>query len=255
VKSGGNPIGPSLQGAVFRISNAKTHINAWSAALEPYSDFRQGKDVGRNFGSRLRPGQSRWPEPGAIRNLLGLPAAHWDTNTKVELTEDQEMHDYFVGSDSDGGDFPKADFGLPILFQNMAGMEVGTRADGSKIMKAAELSRSAKDHTRFASPLIVKALAVTEARSVPISLMLNTPHVWELPEKHLTLKHPRYESVSVTTMPMREADMHWPKGKAGSFKRPPRVADEGVTSIRDAYLAYLTDEGWAGATLKPNKSE
>jgi CRISPR/Cas system CMR-associated protein Cmr1 (group 7 of RAMP superfamily) len=231
------------------------HLHAWRNAISPYRDFRQGQDIGRNKGKDKRPGQSRWPEPGAVRKLLGLPAAHWDSKNKVELTVDQELHDYFVGTDSDGGDFPKADLGLPLLFQNMAGMDVATRDDGSKIMKAAELSRAANNHTRFASPLIVKALAVSESQSVPVSLMLNTPHLWELPNKNLTLKHPKYESAAVTPMPVREPDMHWPKGRNGSFQRPPNVQDEGITSIRDAYLAYLKDEGWMGDTLKSTESE
>jgi CRISPR-associated protein Cmr1 len=235
VKSGGNLIGPSLQGAVFRISNAKTHINAWSIAVQPYSDFRQGRRVGRNFGSTLRPGQSRWPEPGAVRNLFNLDATHQGN------TSDQEAHPYFKGTNANGGDFPRADLGLPLLFQNMDGLS-----------GAAELSRSAKGAARFASPLIVKALAVTNERSIPLALMMNTPHLWELqqttqlvlkhPDKKLVERNPAKYAPKIKPEPMNVPTIHWPTKSPSTpdalFDKPKGV-DDSTVSIRQAFFAYM----------------
>lgn len=73
-------------------------IKAWRSAVEALSDFRQGRNVGRNPGRGSHPGRSRWPEPDAIR---------------------RHRHQYAYGHQPEhpvDGQYPRAAFGLPIVF-------------------------------------------------------------------------------------------------------------------------------------------
>ncbi|MGX5672437.1 type III-B CRISPR module RAMP protein Cmr1 [Thermomonas fusca] len=77
-------------------------IDAWRQAVKAMQQFRQGDGLGRNpaaGGSKSPPGRSRWPEPDAIRRLT---------------TRHSSRHAAPV---CDKGDiFPRAAFGLPIVF-------------------------------------------------------------------------------------------------------------------------------------------
>lgn len=76
-------------------------IAAWTNSVNKMQRFRQGVDIGRNPGTE-RPGRSRWPEPDAIRRLTGQ---HLRTPEKNHAP----VH-------AAGNIFPRAMFGLPIIF-------------------------------------------------------------------------------------------------------------------------------------------
>lgn len=74
-------------------------MSALNTAISKLSEFRQGRNVGRNQGNqRNRPGRSRWPEPDAIRRIK---------NTHADNHEPEH---------SAGNIFPRAMFGLPIIY-------------------------------------------------------------------------------------------------------------------------------------------
>lgn len=72
---------------------------AWEDAVVALHDFRQKEGLARNTGKESsRPGRSRWPEPDAIRRITG-------------------KNDPRHGPDHPAGNvFPRAAFGLPIIF-------------------------------------------------------------------------------------------------------------------------------------------
>ena len=73
---------------------------AWIDAIEKLRRFRQGENVGRNTGTTPnRPGRSRWPEADALRRL-----------TQWHAPQHSPQHPA-------GQVFPRAAFGLPIIFQ------------------------------------------------------------------------------------------------------------------------------------------
>jgi len=75
-------------------------VEAWRAAIKALREFRQEAGIGRNKGSGPnRPGRSRWPEADAIRRI-----------THKNSREHQPTHPA-------GNIFPRAAFGLPIIFQ------------------------------------------------------------------------------------------------------------------------------------------
>lgn len=70
---------------------------AWKLGIKALRDFRQGKP-GRNKGETRYPGRSHWPEADAIRRLTG------------------RHHNYHIPEHTAGNVFPRAAFGMPIIF-------------------------------------------------------------------------------------------------------------------------------------------
>lgn len=125
----------------------KSHLSSWWSAIDLLKEFRQGEDVGRNPGSqRNRPGRSRWPEPDTIRRITNQGSQHHRQS--------------ITGA---GNAFPRAEYGLPIVFHfmNEQGLDC-------------ELYPA--DSERMGSPLILRPLGVGADgnESVPIILQLNT---------------------------------------------------------------------------------
>jgi CRISPR-associated protein Cmr1 len=141
---------PTLTGARFVVGSQSGAERAWIDAVNVLQKIRQGPGIGRNPGQGNRPGRSYWPEPDTIRDLLKIDQRHRPEHPSRPW-------------------FPRADLGLPILFQNMIHGLTPT------------LAASGDGATRFASPLIVKPLALSEQDAVPLVLLLNAPHVWEGP--------------------------------------------------------------------------
>ena len=123
-------------------------IDAWKEALDALKNFRQGEDLGRNRGRGQRPGRSRWPEPDAIRRLTGHHAPGHEPKPAAD------------------GLYPRAAFGLPIVFQ------FKNRNQGDpKGPKGKGLTLHPTDRDRMASPLILRPY-FDGTRYRPLALLL-----------------------------------------------------------------------------------
>ena len=123
-------------------------IEAWKDAVEALKSFRQGENVARNRGNGKRPGRSRWPEPDVIRRLTGNHAPGHEPEHAVD------------------GFFPRAAFGLPIVFQ------FKNRNEGDpKGPKGKGLTLAPTDRDRMASPLILRP-CFDGKRYRPLALLL-----------------------------------------------------------------------------------
>ena len=140
VRPGEAPKGvPSLSGAKWRVVE-----RSWREVVERYQKFRQSRNPGQQSN---RPGRSHWPEPDAIRVILGRSAA----KHRQPLLQPPVLK------------FPRAQFGLPIIVHFKDTDDPSTR-----IVPAAE------GVERLASPLLFRPLA--ERRSVVLILQtLRTP--------------------------------------------------------------------------------
>ena len=95
--------------------------------IQKLSDFRQKAEIGRNKGTAPKPaGRSRWPEPDALRQI------HRTHNTN-------HAPEHLAGNI-----FPRAMFGLPIIFHFV----------GAKEPPQSQLCPTNGD--RLASPLIIR---------------------------------------------------------------------------------------------------
>lgn len=212
VRSGPNvlPV-PALHGAELLIGmRIAEPIAAWREAVRQMKEYRQGVEVGRNRGeSSNRPGRSRWPEPDSLRQQLPIP------DRKHQPAHDARPY------------YPRADLGLPILFQRMGDNNV-----------TVTMAASGVGTERMASPIILKPLAVADDGAVPLILLLKAPHVWdeETPGVNLTLN---------TTSPVSTSDLFDPV-KSGGVKpmQGRQTAREGLMAFAQTQLktaAHILD--------------
>ncbi len=106
----------------------------WRQLIAQYTNFRQSRTKGRT-------GRSNWPEAEAIRELTGK-------RQYQSLNHPQK--------------FPRAAFGLPILFH--------FKDEGDP--KDTTLQGANKEHERLASPLILRPLACNGEQAIGLAVIL-----------------------------------------------------------------------------------
>lgn len=135
---------PSLHHARFATASRSrtTSQDAWVEGLGLLQNIRQGEYFGRNErpkGSRKPAGRSLWPEPDEIRLLTGQ-SAPVHANPVVQVSR-----------------FPRAVFGMPIVFHFNSGSQDEPGSAGDPDMKRLQLQPIGFE--RFASPLIIRPIA------------------------------------------------------------------------------------------------
>lgn len=159
--------------------------SAWQTAVNKLRDFRQKPDLGRNVGQQAnRPGRSRWPEPDAVRRLTSRNAS-------------QHAPEHNAGNI-----FPRAAFGLPIIFHFQGG---GDPADTSlnPVINGVKMER-------MASPVILRPIQTgTNAKGESLwaagALLLPHEHVQGL-QLDLSGKPARYyDAIQAANIPPMKA--------------------------------------------------
>lgn len=188
-------------------------IRAWKEAVELYREFRQGKNFARDEGSDpknpAKLGRSRYPEPDTIRKMF--PQERWSHKAKHPVEG-----------------FPRADLGLPIVFHFQ---EEGPR-DENFILKP-----SCEHRSRFASPVITKAIK-TERGYSPAIIVLDSPHVWEVGNLTLSLG----SDTKVVTENLVNLD-EWSRNQV------PPLKEYGSKPIRQALKDFVKSRGFKEVPL------
>lgn len=135
---------PSLAKARLAWSRnpSSSPLEAWKAGLRLLQHMRQGSGFGRFAvppGSPRPAGRSRWPEPDEIRRLTGKSAP---SHARPAVTVPR---------------FPRAAFGMPIVFHFNPGSASQAGSAGDPDMKPLHLQPIGFE--RFASPLILRVMA------------------------------------------------------------------------------------------------
>ena len=150
---------PTMPERILIGSTIGKPIDQWAKVIEVMRSFRQGVGVGRNPGSSgeaRMPGRSRWPEPEVIRRL-----------TKARLPKYQRL----TGIPEDA--FPRAEFGLPIVFHFKGGQDKNGRFSEFRDPPESELYPS--ESKRMASPVILRPMAFGDGqRGLPLIMRLVT---------------------------------------------------------------------------------
>lgn len=155
---------PSLVGARLEVAaqNFVNPLKAWEHCLQILQSLRQGLGIGRNPpspGSQSPAGRSRWPEPEEIRRLTEQRSSR---HQKLPKQVDR---------------FPRAAFGLPIIFQFQGGAT--KLADSNKDPIKTELKPLNAD--RMASPLILRPIRDGDGyRAMALVLHAKMPEQIEL---------------------------------------------------------------------------
>jgi CRISPR-associated protein Cmr1 len=146
---------PSLAGATLttRTSPHSEPRAAWGDALFSLHQFRQGFGIARN-GVPIRPGRSRWPEADQLRRHAGTYYRDHERDHKPEHPVQK---------------FPRAAFGLPIVFHFKDSAPQQNRSpDPSDMTLLPDLEGS----TRFASPLILRPQRCPDGKYQALALVL-----------------------------------------------------------------------------------
>lgn len=152
---------PSLHHARFVTSRRTSNsaLDAWKDGLGLLQKIRQGRGFGRNDppgGTKKPAGRSRWPEPDQIRQLT-RKSAPLHQKPMVEVQS-----------------FPRAAFGMPIVFHFNPGSKDEPGSKGDPDMKPLQLQPV--DSERFASPLIIRPMGDgKDFRTAALALSSDVP--------------------------------------------------------------------------------
>lgn len=112
-------------------------MRAWKKLIDELRNFRQARPSGRSI----------WPEADAIREMISIGDEH----------SEESSHPH---------KFPRAAFGLPIIFHFKDGYPEDTT-----------LKEAGEKKERFASPLILRPLLCRDNRAVGLALLLEGSRV------------------------------------------------------------------------------
>jgi CRISPR-associated protein Cmr1 len=130
--------------SVFKIKKAVNSQKAWENLIDKLRQFRQARREGSDPERPMKKGRSYWSEPDEIRRMTGRDA----------YGRHKPKHNVHK--------FPRAEFGLPIIFHF-----IGDGEPGDTELKPVGF-------TRLASPLILRPIACSDG-AVGIALILETP--------------------------------------------------------------------------------
>lgn len=165
----------------------------------------------------MRPGQSNWPEADKVRRYANPD----DRPQKWAHEPRREQHDRSPA-------WPRAGFGLPILFQ-FAPKDRDREPKGYKLYWD-ERADGRDPHDRLASPLIVKAMPLANGRFVPVALWLTRTY----PKGYIVLVNSREHVI-------QEASAEFDRLKAGD-DHPLFDPLRNATSLREAFFQWLPSQ-------------
>ncbi|MDD3622509.1 MAG: type III-B CRISPR module RAMP protein Cmr1 [Methanofollis sp.] len=194
---------------LIKHGNGTDALQCWYGVIQVLQAFRQGKDVGRNHGDRRnRPGRSRWPEPETIREVTHK---RFSKHTRISTIPDDA--------------FPRAEFGLPIIFH----FKDGADPESPELYPVVK----GKEKTRMASPLILRPLQCVNGKILQMILQLNTPRVQEVVLKKAP-NIPHFTKI-------RSPDLaRYPKSPIGAAKSGGKVRSQAGSAL-DAFLAFAQE--------------
>lgn len=173
-------------------------LQAWQRLFGRLKEFRQPRPPSAE--DSRRPGRSRWPEPESIRRITGR-----------RLPRHQPL--------PTSGKFPRAAFGLPIIFQ----FKDRGDPDQTSLQGVGEIDR-------LASPLLLRPLVGGDNRAVGLATVLDAPRT---PPGGLSLVAGR--------QPIANPNPELEPDEAAQIKdregRRPLFA--GTTDVLEAFLQFL----------------
>ncbi|MDG4605940.1 MAG: type III-B CRISPR module RAMP protein Cmr1 [Candidatus Contendobacter sp.] len=195
---------------------------AWKIAIEALQTFRQGEGFARRKRSAgaTVPGRSYWPEPDSIREITG------QHRVKADGSSFAPVHPARIA-------FPRAYFGLPILFhfKNIKrDNPPNERKDLHSDPRDTTLVPAGEGIERMASPLILKPLALSDGQYAACALALPTEHLNRLA---LVL---RRGDTPLRTFP---AGNWWPTGAAGARAKAVDIRPMQDRDAIDPLTAFL----------------
>jgi CRISPR-associated protein Cmr1 len=137
----------------------QTALGALNAGLVKYKNFRQARRPRLNADQSNRPGRSYWPEPETIRYL-----------TDSRLGRHDRLDSRIAPQSASEAVFPRATFGLPIVFHFQRDRSVNNDRRNDPIDCTLELTALGKK--RFSSPLLLRPFRLPAGDYVCLALVM-----------------------------------------------------------------------------------
>lgn len=200
-----------------KLGETSDAVKAWNKSIARLQFFRQGKGIGRRSGSGKKLGRSFWPEADSIRLITGKYANGRHSSLNSSKT------------------FPRAAFGLPIIFDFNVPPSVGEPPK-------TELSPASDNCERMASPLILKAQCIGEKQFLPIVLRLPAEHLRRLKVQLKCIEGTH--SGLPKTLSCENQDVWWPKDEDRQKKlvsdiKPLKNRGDDALS---AFMSYFSED-------------
>jgi CRISPR-associated protein Cmr1 len=200
---------PVLPPCVFVSMNPSDNpLAAWDNGVDTLRRFRQAEGVGRNPGQGNRPGRSRWPEPESVRRATNQRAR---THQRMSYIPDTC--------------YPRAEFGLPIIFHFKDKREPPDTS-----------LEPAGGTGRFSSPLILRPLCCADGKCLPMIVRLCAP----LPDKVLLKPVGGGDPIEIGVV--RNASL-------SQYRDSPMSGRTQSGSAIEAFLAFAEAQGYKEVAL------
>lgn len=124
----------------------------WNTLFNALREFRHQCPTTQDERGRRRPGRNKWPEPDAIRRI----------------TKRSKYSDYISKIDA----FPRAAFGLPIIFEFKKDDQRSGDPSGKNTLQGK--SEDGQPYERWASPLILKPIECSDGAVGVALVLMNT---------------------------------------------------------------------------------
>ncbi|MBE3584333.1 MAG: type III-B CRISPR module RAMP protein Cmr1 [Limnochordaceae bacterium] len=204
------------------VQQLATPLDAWYQVIDLLRKFRQEINVGRNPGENGRPfGRSRWPEADSLRRVTRQALGRH--RTAITTKENA---------------FPRAEFGLPIIFHFKDGPRTPT-SDADFDPVDCEL-KPAGGSGRMASPLILKALAIKThggPKALPVIVRLQTESLTGVVVEFEQGRGKQTHRFDETAIRRREL---------ASYRNSPLQGRSPEGSALKGFLVYAHENGFTG---------
>lgn len=148
-------------------------IEVWKKLIDNYKNFRQQRKIEQEYSENYRrmedrPKRSKWNEPETIRDLLRQRLNKRDRETKEIIKQHQPIEPNFEK-------FPRAAFGLPIVFKfkdSFKSENPRDRGFDRNYLDPRKTILNPTGYERFSSPLILRPIACQNNKAIGIALIL-----------------------------------------------------------------------------------
>lgn len=172
---------PTLNPNMLLQFDSKKNNFMWSLVIGQYKKFRRSAPETTYYDNKkgrtlLKIGRSYWPEADSIRKTLDMAHTKHDTPTHFFRSNPKE----------EVTAFPRAELGMPIIFQFKEVREPIEKYIKGRVLKKSKHEEPYKtqltpaNKQRLASPLILKPLAFSKERGVGLIAVLNHPPIENL---------------------------------------------------------------------------
>ncbi len=167
-------------------------IEVWKKLIDNYKNFRQQRRIEQEYNydrKKLedKPKRSKWNEPEAIRNLIGQRLERLERRDRETNKIIPERHHQPIEPDFEK--FPRASFGLPIVFKfkdSFKSENPNDRGFDRNYLDPRKTILNPTGFERFSSPLILRPVFCSNNKSLGVALILENDK--KLDEIGLTLE-------------------------------------------------------------------